>query len=158
MSVLVFSHGCPNNVPGIIWGDTDTWKGIFPNRVVPEHLLDSVFSQASLKVGPITDGDNTEVEGSALRNNVLRLLTLLRRRIRGIKRLADILDLTDTECVDLLDNCRQHKLIDFSDALTDFGRMELRRENRQAILKLAQAADSRPFYVPMQLREPKVRV
>jgi hypothetical protein len=34
MSALVLAHGCPNNVPGILWTSTNTWTELFPNRAV----------------------------------------------------------------------------------------------------------------------------
>ncbi|WP_158818134.1 hypothetical protein [Methylocapsa sp. S129] len=35
---VVFEHGCPNNLPAILWADRGDWKGLFPNRAVPTDM------------------------------------------------------------------------------------------------------------------------
>jgi hypothetical protein len=35
---IVFEHGCPNNVPAILWANHNGWKGLFPNRAIPTDM------------------------------------------------------------------------------------------------------------------------
>jgi len=35
---VVFEHGCPNNLPAILWANRKGWKGLFPNRSIPPEL------------------------------------------------------------------------------------------------------------------------
>jgi len=35
---IVFEHGCPNNLPVILWANRKGWKGLFPNRSIPTDL------------------------------------------------------------------------------------------------------------------------
>lgn len=35
---IVFEHGCPNNLPVILWGNRKGWAGLFPNRSIPPDL------------------------------------------------------------------------------------------------------------------------
>jgi hypothetical protein len=155
MSVMVFSHGCPNNVPGIVWAATGSWSGIFPNRVVPESLFSQMFSREALFASVSKPDQSPPVieEDEETHSVLFHLLLLVRSRVRGIARLAEILDLTTYECTDLLTLCRRLKLIDANGALTDFGRAELHRVEREDKLKTERTAQSRPFYVPKQLRK-----
>lgn len=36
--LVIFEHGCPNNVPAILWAKKRNWKGLFPNRGIPTEL------------------------------------------------------------------------------------------------------------------------
>lgn len=36
--LVVFEHGCPNNIPAIFWAYNKYWKGLFPNCSVPTEL------------------------------------------------------------------------------------------------------------------------
>jgi hypothetical protein len=163
MAALVFSHGCPNNVPGILWTSTDAWTALFPNRAVSDALLAQVFSQplapaapvAAVAASPLSGGLD---EGDPVRADVIRLLALLRRRIRGTPRLAEILDVTTFYCDDLFGICRQYRLIDDNGLLTDSGRTELQRAERADKLVEENATEPRPFYVPTQLREARGNV
>ncbi|MHB8226760.1 phosphoribosyltransferase-like protein [Acidithiobacillus sp.] len=35
---VVFEHGCPNNLPVILWASRKDWKGLFPNRSIPTDM------------------------------------------------------------------------------------------------------------------------
>ena len=38
MSNLVFYHSVPNNLPGVVWYDSERWPALFPRRVLPTWL------------------------------------------------------------------------------------------------------------------------
>lgn len=82
-AMLVFEHGCPNNLPAIFHAKTPTWAGIFPNRTIPVELR------------PYFDEDSSERELEALwrANRVplaIRLLDALERKepISAVERLT----------------------------------------------------------------------
>lgn len=35
---IVFEHGCPNNLPVILWAKLQKWAGLFPNRSIPTDM------------------------------------------------------------------------------------------------------------------------
>ena len=35
---VVFEHGCPNNLPAMLWANRGTWKALFPNQAIPPDL------------------------------------------------------------------------------------------------------------------------
>lgn len=35
---VVFEHGCPNNLPAILWANHRDWKALFPNGAIPQGL------------------------------------------------------------------------------------------------------------------------
>ena len=35
---VVFEHGCPNNLPVILWAKRKGWTGLFPNRSIPTDM------------------------------------------------------------------------------------------------------------------------
>lgn len=35
---IVFEHGCPNNLPVILWANRKGWVGLFPNRSIPTDM------------------------------------------------------------------------------------------------------------------------
>lgn len=35
---IVFEHGCPNNLPVILWAKRKGWEGLFPNRSIPTDM------------------------------------------------------------------------------------------------------------------------
>lgn len=41
LGALAFAHGCPNNVPGILWGGASGWQPLFPNQMGAADLNDS---------------------------------------------------------------------------------------------------------------------
>lgn len=47
LGYLVFAHGCPNNVPGILWQRRAGWSPLFDHRSVPEDLSDAFGKNAT---------------------------------------------------------------------------------------------------------------
>lgn len=35
---VIFEYGCPNNLPVMLWKNTNVWAGLFPNRAIPLDL------------------------------------------------------------------------------------------------------------------------
>ncbi len=50
---IVFEHGCPNNVPNILWKKKYSWKPLFPERSIPIELRPSFGSHSTADLGNI---------------------------------------------------------------------------------------------------------
>jgi len=44
---FVFEHGCPNNLPAILWASKKNWKGLFPNRAIPSEFRQHFDSEGT---------------------------------------------------------------------------------------------------------------
>lgn len=92
---LVFEHGCPNNLPVILWKNWGRWRGIFPNRSIPTEIR-SCFDQTGVERAAETLWDSQQPKLALAILDTLdqrrRLtvdesltLTLLGLRLRGIR-------------------------------------------------------------------------
>lgn len=63
---IVFEHGCPNNLPRILWDNNKRWNAIFKNRSIPTEIRPS-FSEENLI-------DNSEVLWSVNQKNLAILI------------------------------------------------------------------------------------
>lgn len=91
---FIFEHGCPNNLPAILWASKKRWKGLFPNRTIPTELrsyFDSVgtdracealwkVNQPKLALSLLESLDGNR----KLETEQWMLLTLLGLRLRGV--------------------------------------------------------------------------
>lgn len=163
MAMMVFAHGCPNNAPGILWRVTDRWPWpLFPNRVIPDELLRSAFGSGNPPENP-TDGirtprsalDTSFEVNDPVRIDMMRLLRLIRCRVRGEARLADILDISVASCEELLERCLRFGLTDIDNRLTELGRNELRQADAGNRISDIPPLTTE-FYFPRQLRGPRV--
>jgi hypothetical protein len=155
MCSIVFAHGCPNNAPGILWRGTNRWTALFPGRVVPASVLGAAATGSGAQPGGVT---GQMAEDDPRRGELARVLYLLRRRIRGVERLASILDVSVPECRDLLQACIRYRLIDGDEYITDLGRSELRRAERAGTFTPVWPARRDVLYIPTQLRAARVGV
>ena len=57
---IVFEHGCPNNIPSILWKKEKSWTPLFPERSIPIELRPSFGSHSTADLGSIlwTSGQN----------------------------------------------------------------------------------------------------
>lgn len=155
MCSIVFAHGCPNNVPGILWQGSGQWTALFPGRVVPASVLGSLPTGGGLR----SDGVSGQMaEDDPCRRQLGQILFLLRRRIRGVERLAGILDVSVPECQDLLQTCIRYRLTDADGYITDLGRGELRRAEQAGTFNPVQPARRGVMYIPTQLRAARAGV
>lgn len=165
-ALLVFEHGCPNNVPGIFWANskhsTNGWQPLFAGRastaevasVFPPELTSRTPVSVLLTAGqPRVAGVLSEVVDRPLRSEIVVLLALLGRGIRRVDAIAHATGLEVKACEALLETCVAAGFISPRRRLTDVGAAELAgirgaappRINR--ILKLGE--DS---YYPRSLR------
>lgn len=93
--LIVFEHGCPNNVPAIFWANTRNWKGVFPNGSIPTDLrpyfddsgairsLESLWrsNQRKLALSLLE-----QIEQKKVTTDVSLMLVLLGLLLRGVKK------------------------------------------------------------------------
>ncbi|WP_435949950.1 phosphoribosyltransferase-like protein [Psychrobacter sp. DM8] len=48
---IVFEHGCPNNIPNILWKKKYSWKPLFPERSIPIELRPSFGNHSTADLG-----------------------------------------------------------------------------------------------------------
>jgi hypothetical protein len=91
---VVFEHGCPNNLPTILWNNSKGWKGLFPNRSIPTEMRAS-FDESGIEraAEALWQVDQSQLALGLLDalNQTRRLtvdeslmLTLLGLRLRGV--------------------------------------------------------------------------
>ena len=91
---VVFEHGCPNNLPAILWASNKGWKPLFPNRAIPtelrgyfdalgtDHAIETLWraNQPRLALRLLDSLDREK----RLDQNHWMLMTLLGLRLRGV--------------------------------------------------------------------------
>src|SRR5690606_27745323 len=90
MCMLIFEHGCPNNVPAFLWGSIDTspenWLPLFPKRAIgldeqsifPSEVVRNDPISLLVEVGqPRLARTNRFIRGSEAAQNALLLLALI---------------------------------------------------------------------------------
>lgn len=69
MANLIFYHSVPNNIPGMVWFNSDKWKALFPNRVLPNWII------------PLIEGNNVSENSFNISSDLIELLTLIKKRV-----------------------------------------------------------------------------
>ena len=162
---VVFEHGCPNNLPAILWASKGRWKGLFPNRAIPTELrpcfeddgiaraMEALWraNQPKLALSLLDALDHA----APLVPDQWLLLTLLGLRLRGVveSELADRLLIARTDCADLLGRAAEMGLYvqEFSQ-VTPLGRAVVARfRERSTQVRRPQPIDTSPAdYYPQQ--------
>lgn len=111
---VVFEHGCPNNLPAILWASRPGWKGLFPNRAVPTDMRSCFDGNGTdMAIEALWRSNQPKLalsllealnHATPLTNQQRLLLTLLGLRLRGISEadLATRLLMTNSEISQLL--------------------------------------------------------
>lgn len=169
---LIFQHGCPNNCPSILWADGKYWKGLFPNRSIPnslfpcfENSVTNVGIESLFKTGQkhlainLLDFFEARFQSSE-HLNVIVILGLISKKVKRIN-LSKYTSLDNREINSEINKCVTAGLIEKSGIftqnmrLTDLGKEILKKyrlikqksiENERVI-----SNDSGTIYVPSQL-------
>lgn len=165
-ALLVFEHGCPNNVPNIFWADSkdsaEAWQPLFPGRastaetasVFPPELASRTPVSVLLSAGQkrVAKALSTVLDRPLSKETVI-VLALLGRGINRMEAFAHATSLGVKECQVLLEACIESGLVSPRRRLTEAGAAELAgianaaapRTNR--ILELGEDC-----YYPLSLR------
>lgn len=162
---VVFEHGCPNNLPAILWKKSRNWIGLFPNRAIPtemrscfddegtERALETLWraNQPKLALSLLTALDHA----APLTVEQRMLLTILGLRLRGISEadLAVRLLMSDSQSKVLLGRALEMGLYDKTAAqVTPMGRelVSRFRERFHRARQLSAVAMDPDNYYPQQ--------
>lgn len=170
MGSMVFEHGCPNNVPSILWGEKkgrfprkDDWAALFPGRSVteeekhafqcliehdPTYILEEIgekrLSRSGILSSPLSKSHST-----------LMILSLISKKIRRISALSFASGLSAVETTTALRRCLRWGFITTTLRLTPSGQAELQYARRRRFRSKSDIpiAGGEAYY-PRQLRGP----
>lgn len=165
MCMLIFEHGCPNNVPSFLWGSIATsvenWLPLFPKRAIgPDEQ--SIFPNEIVRNDPISllvevgqprlAQTNRFISGSEAAQNVLLLLALIAKGRRRMPQLSYATGLNVESCESLVQKCINWGFITITLRLTKLGLLELKaaRRNRNDTAPIDDVGSD--YYYPKQLR------
>lgn len=165
MGTMIFEHGCPNNVPAILWGSFESdeaWKPLFPERAVgadessafpPEVVRDDPVSLlvdiGQKKLASAIPQLQQSYEGELM----LLLLALLAKGQRKTSTLSYATGLSQANCAILIERCIKFGLITISKRLTKQGLMELNAAKKSGEVKTFSLEIGTDNYYPSRLRE-----
>ena len=166
MASLVFEHGCPNNVPAILWAqsaDNRSWQPLFPNRSVTADQ-GSVFPPEIVRRDPISvlveAGQPNLARGvlpgmnSTSPRAIWVLLALIAKGIRRNSALSYATGLSNAELELELVNCMGWGYLTSTRRITSAGLAELHHARRLPRVKLKDAEVAKEDYYPRMLRGP----
>lgn len=109
-SNIIFYHSVPNNTPGIIWfAKKEKWKGLMPQRVVPEWLI--------LLLEMNDDIDVTQ----PISNELFNTLRLIKRGVKNPNSISQRLGVDVKYATNLLNHIKIMGFIDENTRLTHSG-------------------------------------
>ena len=165
MVMLVFSHGCPNNAPLILWtngSSKKTWKALFPNRKIGPEMA-SVFpnemaGQDSQKILRAIGQQNLANSTAYSQYNIfspiiLTALALIAMGKRKRSTLSHCLGLNISDCESIINICLKNGFIDNRNFITEKGLAEIRAAKKSKIKKQFTLEKGADYYYPKQLRE-----
>lgn len=141
-SLLVFEHGCPNNVPAVMWAPRTArkhWIPLFPNRVVqgeirsvfPQELTSRTPTDVMLSAGYSNASFISDrVYSHASSKEIVTLLALISKGVKTPSSICFSLRSTVEATNILVESCISRGLITPRYRLTPFGRITLRATMR----------------------------
>lgn len=164
-ALLVFEHGCPNNVPAIMWAPTTTkkpWIPLFPNRVVqgetrsvfPQELASHTPVYVMLSAGYTNAALISErVYSHASSKEIIALLALISKGVKTPSSICFSMRSTVEATNVLVESCISRGLLTQRYRLTALGRSVLRgavKSNHRIKHPLPSLGDD--MYYPISLR------
>lgn len=162
-ATLVFEHGCPNNVPSILWASSTKkfpWEALFPARtVLPPQ--DSAFPPEIVRRDPLTllvEAGQQRLAGRInlpvfISRDTLLVLAYAEKGIRSTGALSFATGMDTDNCGNLIQSCVSWGFLTTRLRLTRSGLAELEAARRNHP-KLSQVASiGEDDYYPMMLRK-----
>lgn len=161
MSTTVFQHGCPNNVPAMLWATAAGWAPLFPGRQVPASLFpafaESPNPDREARLSAMLAAEDGASNGD--QSDVTRVLKALRRRKLREGELVHATGLGTLSVRLVLRQCLRFGLVSSADGrTTPKGNAELRRLGRRESSYLALDMEDQPVYIPGALRGSRDRI
>ncbi|MHA6829430.1 phosphoribosyltransferase-like protein [Ralstonia pseudosolanacearum] len=162
-AMLIFEHGCPNNVPAIFWAQgrsKSPWTPLFPNRSVlpleksafPPEIVRMESRAAMIEVGQARLAEALTVGPKLVNADVIMLLALAEKGMRSLGTLAFITGLPRAECANLRERCVADGLLTPTYRLTPAGLAELRYGRTLSDRLRSVAEKGSEDYYPSSLR------
>jgi hypothetical protein len=157
MGTMVFAHGCPDNVPAILWGKSRRWNGLFPDRAVPTELA-HLFGEASKSMrqnrqqlilgrARFRESGRTFWPDLELRNALLAM-TAMKQGNRDIDSISDAVELDKKETQRVVAFCMREGLITDGLRFTPKGERFFRRCRAADLFNIAGFTLDNSFYFP----------
>ncbi|WP_336083728.1 phosphoribosyltransferase-like protein [Thalassospira sp. CH_XMU1448-2] len=164
MGTMVFEHGCPNNVPSILWAPTTPrrpWRPLFPNRVVlsgeksifPPEVAGRDLQVALFEVGQprlASSIRNLGIKGP--NESMLLILAFIAKGQRKRSTLSFATGLDERQCEVTLDRCFRLGFVSETRRLTAKGKAELIALRRRRDVSWGGPEKGSEYYYPSQLR------
>jgi len=121
---IVFEHGCPNNLPRILWDSKKQWNALFHNRAVPEELRPSFSEESNIDFSEVLWGVNQQNLAIALLESIdnksfdtdnRSIITLLGLINKGVRKqdLATKMLIDTSRCEDFINKSLNGSLIEY---------------------------------------------
>jgi hypothetical protein len=162
-ATIVFEHGCPNNVPSILWAPQSkrsSWHSLFPGRsVLPPE--DSAFPPEIVRRDAITLLVDIGQRRLASRMtpsgpiswNTLLILAYAEKGVRSSGALSFAIGLDEQSCRTLLQGCIDWGFLTSRYRLTPTGLAELEAARRAKTTSIQVASLGTDAYYPKMLRK-----
>jgi hypothetical protein len=162
-ATMVFEHGCPNNVPSILWAPQSkksSWQSLFPGRsVLPPE--DSAFPPELVRRDPITllvDIGQQRLASRMIPSgpiswNTLLILAYAEKGVRNSGALSFATGLDEKSCGTLLQGCVAWGFLTPRYRLTPTGLAELVAARGAKINSIQVASLGTDAYYPKMLRK-----
>jgi hypothetical protein len=157
LGYLVFAHGCPNNVPGILRQRTVNWSPLFEHRSVPEDLSDAFGTNATdaAKLARATRMVPRlrllKPAISVERQKRVLLLSAL-RKVRSLDRLVHVTGIPPDEVKRILRSFHASGFVAAgTNRITELGRRELAHTLRSPA-RTGEKVLTRGVYIPKSFR------
>lgn len=162
MAAIVFEHGCPNNVPAILWEKGSAWEGIFPNRTIPltvasafsPEIVQKDLAQILQEVGQYRLALSIPLHSLGPDGQtILVVLGLIAKGQRKRSTLSFSTGLNVEDCERLIEKCMGLGLITVQRRITSEGLAELNAARKLKIEQSPSLDRGTDYYYPKQLRE-----
>ncbi len=129
---IVFEHGCPNNLPEILWKKKRGWNPLFPRRFIPIELKPS-FSEHSTNdqskvlwcVGQqiLANALHDAIEQKKIDSTTSLIISILGLKLKGIKhfKIPNILLIEKDRYKKIVDYMKDNGLLDNHKNVTQLG-------------------------------------
>lgn len=163
MCALIFEHGCPNNVPLILYKKSKNWTGLFPDRLV-DAVASSIFPSeiplgANIRMLDDFSKDDQTASPRLYQYGergavMLSILALIAKGQRKRATLCFATGLNNDDCDRYLSDCIRWGFITPQKRITRNGLAEINaakkgKENKMMTSTLEKGLD---YYYPQQLR------